>query len=134
MASNKNNNKLVLTTFITELSNFIELLTTLLPDSKEIEQNKTYFISCKKMNPRAIIISWKTDIADHFKTQIKNNDINFFANHNFQNDVFFKDYSSFIVKMLENLKHNINNLNNDNKTITMKYIQNLSKISNLYIC
>tara|TARA_B100001758_G_scaffold171495_2_gene148402 strand:- start:7694 stop:8098 length:405 start_codon:yes stop_codon:yes gene_type:complete len=134
MASNKNNNKLVLTTFITELSNFIELLTTLLPDSKEIEQNKTYFISCKKMNPRAIIISWKTDIADHFKTQIENNDINFFANHNFQNDVFFKDYSSFIVKMLENLKHNINNLNNDNKTITMKYIQNLSKISNLYIC
>ena len=35
---NKNNNKLVLTTFITELTNFIELLCNLLPQSKELQQ------------------------------------------------------------------------------------------------
>ena len=75
------NNKLVLTTFIGEVSNFVNLLCTLIPESKELEQNKTYFISCKKMNPRAMILSWQTDIAEHFKKPIQEGDLSFFVNH-----------------------------------------------------
>ena len=132
MASNKNN-KLVLTTFITELTNFIDLLCTLLPESKEIQQNKTYYISCKKVNPRAIIISWQTDVADLFKEPIEQRNLQFFADHDYQNDPYLKEYSSFIVKMFENLKHNLVKLQDKDKEITMTYIQNISKISKLYI-
>ena len=127
------NNKLVLTTFIGEVSNFVNLLCTLIPDSKEIEQNKTYYISCKKVNPRAIIISWQTDIARHFKKPIQDGDISFFVKHDYQNDAYLKDYSSFIVKMFENLKLNIDKLSEPDKQTCMTYIQNLSKISELYI-
>ena len=127
------NNKLVLTTFIGEVSNFVNLLCSLLPDSKELEQNKTYFISCKKMNPRAMILTWQTDIAEHFKKPIQDGDLSFFVNHDYQNDPYLKDYSSFIVKMFENLKHNINKLKEEDKLTCMTYIQNLSKISKLYI-
>ena len=130
---NKNNNKLVLTTFITELTNFIELLCNLLPQSKELQQNKTYFISCKKMNPRAILLSWHTDIADNFKKPIEEGNILFFAKHDYKNDPYLKEYSSFIIQMFENLKINIEKLKEDDKTTSMTYIQNLSKISELYI-
>jgi hypothetical protein len=133
MNSNKSNNKLVINTFIGELTNFIELLCTLLPESKEIQQNKTYFLTCKKVNPRAIILSWQTDVAEHFKKPIAEGDIYFFANHDYQNDTTLKDYSSFIVKMFENLKQNIEKLKEDDKQTSITYIQNLSKISKLYI-
>ena len=130
---NSNNNKLVLSTFISELTNFIELLCNLLPGSKEIQQNKTYFLTTKKVNPRAVLLSWKTDIADHFKEPIENSDLSFFVTHDYRNDSYFKEYSSFIVTMFENMKSNINKLDEANKETTMNYIQNLSKISNLYI-
>ena len=133
MSFNKNNNKLVLTTFITELTNFIDLLCKLLPESKEIKQNKTYYISCKKMNPRAILLSWQTDIAEHFKKSIADGDITFFAKHDYKNDPYLKEYSSFIIQMFENIKINIEKLKEDDKTTSMTYIQNLSKISQLYI-
>ena len=132
MASNKNN-KLVLSTFINELTNFIDLLCCLVPDSKEIQQNKTYYISCKKVNPRAIIISWQTDVAEHFKEPIEQRNLQFFVEHDYQNDPYLKEYSSFIVKMFENLKHNLVKLQDKDKEITMTYIQNISKISKLYI-
>jgi hypothetical protein len=133
MNSDKSNNKLVMNTFISELTNFIELLCTLLPNSKEIQQNKTYFVTCKKVNPRAIIISWRIDVAEHFKQAIEDGDIDFFATHDYENDLNFKDYSNFIVKMFENLKNNIKLLNDENKKTSITYIQNLSKISKLYI-
>jgi hypothetical protein len=130
---NSTNNKLVINTFIGELTNFIELLCTLIPDSKEIQQNKTYFLTCKKLNPRAIILSWQTDVAEHFKKPIAEGDIYFFANHDYQNDANLIEYSSFIVKMFENLKKNIKKLNDEDKLTTITYIQNISKISKLYI-
>lgn len=130
---NSNNNKLVLSTFISELTNFIELLCTLLPNSKEIQQNKTYFLTTKKVNPRAILLSWRSDIAEHFKDPIDSRDLSFFVTHDYRNDSYFKDYSSFIVTMFENMKTNISKLDDANKETTMNYLQNLSKISNLYI-
>ena len=133
MNSDKSNNKLVMNTFISELTNFIELLCTLLPKSKEIQQNKTYFVTCKKLNPRAIIVSWRIDVAEHFKKPIEEGNIDFFATHDYENDLNFKDYSNFIVKMFENLKNNINLLKDEHKQTSITYIQNLSKISKLYI-
>lgn len=133
MKSDKSNNKLVMNTFISELTNFIELLCTLLPESNEIQQNKTYFVTCKKVNPRAIIVSWRIDVAEHFKQPIEEGNIDFFATHDYQNDLNFKDYSNFIVKMFENLKNNINLLKDEDKQTSITYIQNLSKISKLYI-
>ena len=132
MTSTKNN-KLVLNTFLGELTNFIDLLCNLLPESKEVQQNKTYFISCKKVNPRAIIISWHTDVAEYFKKPIEEGDIVFFASHDYKNDPNLKSYSPFILKMLENLKHNVVNLKEHDRETAMKYIQNISKISKLYI-
>ena len=133
MNFNKNNNKLVLNTFITELTNFIDLLCNLLPESKELLQNKTYYISCKKMNPRAILLSWRTDITEHFKKPVADGDISFFTKHDYKNDPYLKEYSSFIIQMFENLKINIEKLKDDDKKTSMTYIQNLSKISQLYI-
>ena len=133
MTFDKNNNKLVLKTFISELTNFIDMLCNLLPQSKELQQNKTYYISCKKMNPRAILISWHTDIAEHFKKQIEEGDILFFAKHDYKNDPYLKEYSSFIIQMFENLKINIEKLSDEHKQTAITYIQNLSKISKLYI-
>ena len=38
MTFDKNNNKIVLKTFISELTNFIDMLCNLLPQSKELQQ------------------------------------------------------------------------------------------------
>ena len=85
------------------------------------------------MNPRAILISWQTDIAEHFKKKIKEGDILFFAKHDYKNDPYLKEYSSFIIQMFENLKINIEKLSDEHKQTAITYIQNLSKISKLYI-
>ena len=132
MESVAKTNKLVLATFLDELSNFIDLVCSLLPTNKEMESNKAYFITCKKVNPRIVLISWYSDIACLFGKEVENGDLTFFATHDYMNDDRLKSYSTFIVKLFENMKSNILGLKQTDKDLIMQYIQNISKISSLY--
>lgn len=125
-------NKLVLKTFLEELSNFIDLLCSNLPPSKEMDRNKAYFISCKKINPRIILFTWESDIATRFHSEIERGDLQFFATHDYINDDHLKSHTPLIINLFENLKSNILLLDKEVQDTIIRYIQNISKISKLY--
>ena len=79
-----------------------------------------------------IIKIWINYVATPYKSQIERGDISFFLNNDYTTD--FGDYvqSDNIMEYINMLRDPIRNMGQENQTKAMKYIQNLSKIAELF--
>jgi hypothetical protein len=76
-----------------------------------------------------LIKIWINYIAIPYKTQIEKGDISFFLNNDYMKDL--GDYSQNTMEYINMLHDPIKNMGSANQAKAMKYIQNLSKISEL---
>ena len=98
-----------------------------------------YFEGLRKINPRVIITYWKYLVADKYDDNVKTENIDFFINKNYNEDIetiakarnWDGDYS-YINNKIEAIRDQIVKLSDTNKKITMKYIINLTRLSKLY--
>ena len=114
---------------------FIEDLMVIFPNSKEITFAKSSFTTVNRFNVSLLIKQWYNNVYIPYGEQIANNDIDFFLK---------KDYSSYlnknkdarqseeIIKMIENIRQPIANTDEVNKQHSLKYLQNLNKLSVAY--
>jgi len=126
------NKKIILKTYINQFDEFLDDTLRLFPTDMDIRYCKTSFNILKKTNPKMIIKTWKHYIADKYKDQIENNDVNFFMNKNYNDDLVDVSNSQYVIKTINRLKKPMAKMDNDNKNKCMKYLQNLSKLSELY--
>mgnify|MGYP006433611453 CR=1 len=126
------NKKIILKTYINQFDEFLDDTLRLFPTDMDIRYCKTSFNILKKTNPKMIIKTWKLYIADKYKDQIENNDVNFFMNKNYNDDLVDVSNSQYVIKTINRLKKPMAKMDNDNKNKCMKYLQNLSKLSELY--
>ena len=78
-----------------------------------------------------IVKIWKTFIADKYRDQIAAGDIAFFIDKDYGSDVSSAQNSDKIMESINRLREPIRNMGPDNQAIVMKYIQNLTKLSNM---
>lgn len=134
------NKSIILKTFLSQFSDLMEDVVKIFPDDKEIFTAKLYFEGIKKVNPRFLITSWKILIADNYEKEISNNNYEFFLKKNYKEDINYMakkrnwegDYA-YINENIETLRDKIASESLHNKEMTMKYINNLTKLSKLYI-
>ena len=121
----------ILTAFNDHFLEFINDVQAVFPDDPDILSAKNALIMIRKANPKMIVKIWKTFIADKYKNQINSNDISFFLEKDYSSDVSKSNNSDKIMESIDRLREPIRNMSADNQSKVMKYIQNLTKLSEL---
>lgn len=119
----------IISIFNNHFFEFIDDISTVFPDNVKITAAKNALSTIKRANPKMIIKFWIECIVTPYKIQIENGDISFFLNNDYKKDL--GDNSQSAMEYIDMLRDPIKNMSPTNQAKTMKYIQNLSKISEL---
>ena len=120
--------------FNNHLKEFITDITTVLPKDSELRTTKFFLEGLIKIKPSQIIKAWKLYIIEPYKLQISKGDYNFFLNKDYTNDIGkgVDGNCSEILSAISRIRIKLKNLDEVDKKKTIKYVQNLSKLCDLY--
>ena len=122
----------ILKTFNTQFFAFLNDIVSILPDNMDIKTAIKSFETIKKANPTIIIKVWLSCVYVPYKLSIDNGDIDFFVNKDYGEDLNYISNSQEVMKVIDTIREPIRSMNEVNRSHTMKYIQVLSKLSELY--
>ena len=126
------NNTLVLSTFIKQLDEWLADITVCYkPNDARFIKCKLYFETIKQGNPKLLITLWKSKIALPYKELIYQGDIDYFLNKDYKQDIETY-YTDTIDNAIHDLRKVIRTMSQENIQMSVKYIQNLCKLSELY--
>lgn len=121
----------ILTAFNDHFLEFLNDVQSVFPNDPDILSAKNALMMIRKANPKMIVKIWKTFIADKYKDQIEANDISFFLTKDYSSDVSTAAGSDKIMESIDRLREPVRNMGAENQAKVMKYIQNLTKLSQL---
>lgn len=116
-----------LNAFTTQIEAFSSELCAIYPQDTDLKLGHNMITLLKKTNPRKLQQLYKDYVAE-FEEQIEKKDETFFIKHDFKN-VIDSSGSQNSFLLVVKLKEYWGELSNDNKEITWKYFQVLSKLS-----
>ena len=130
MASNAQ----ILKTFGKQMEEFMEDMLVIFPNDNVILRGKMYFEMMKKANPRFIIRVWKNRIAAKYGKHIADGKFDIFVTMDLSEDIIDNpaDNKEEVVTHLQNMLGSILKMDEDNKNKAFKYIQNITKLSEMY--
>lgn len=118
--------------FNTHFDEFVEDLINVLPDNVEIKSAKNMVFISRKANATLIVKVWYSYIYAPYKERIDSGDLDFFITKDYGEDLIGVSNGSDIMKSIDALRSPINDMSDTNKAHSLKYIQNLCKLSGLY--
>ena len=119
-------------TFNDEFMKFVNEVHSLFPDDKAIKKARDGLELLKKANPKLVIQIWKQYIVDRYNEEIEKGELDFFINKDYTNDVSNASNASSIMESINRLREPIRNMGASNQATAMKYIQQLTKLCQLY--
>jgi len=122
----------ILRTFNKHFFEFIEDIVQIFPDNMDMKSAKTSFELIKMGNPTAIIKAWHKFVFLPYSTVIAKGDITFFFEKDYSTDLNHLSNSNEIMKVVDTIRDPVKNMSEKEREFTMKYIQNLSKLSDIY--
>ena len=125
----------LLTAFNDHFMEFVNDIHEVFPDDVDILSAKNSFSMVRKMNPKLLIKSWDSLVVGKYQSAIESGDLSFFMDKDYTRDlqdVPNNPNAERIVSAIDRLRTPIKSMSPDNQAKIMKYIQNLTKISNLY--
>jgi hypothetical protein len=122
----------ILKTFNNHFFEFLTDIICIFPENNDIITAKKSFENIKKLNPSIIIKVWKNYVYQPYKEVIEAGNIEFFFDKDYNSDLQTVANGSEIIKMIDVMREPIKNMSDANKEHSMKYIQNLSKLSEIY--
>ena len=121
----------ILTAFNDHFLEFLNDVQSVFPEDADILTAKNALIAIRKANPKMIVKIWKGFIADKYRNQILAGDIGFFITKDYSSDVATASGSDKIMESIDRLREPVRNMGPENQAKVMKYIQNLTKLSDL---
>jgi len=122
----------ILKAFNAHLLEFITDIIQVFPENKNLKVTKTALETWKRVNPKSIIDTWKICITDKYKNKIKDGNYDFFISKNYSEDISGCENESDILTAIEEIRTPIREMSKANQKKSIKYIQNLTKLSELY--
>lgn len=111
---------------------FLSDIEIVFPEDIDIKTAKNSVLLLQKANPRLLIKLWKKHVMEKYSTEIEAGDINFFIQKDYNSDLSKTGNSSQINEIIDRLRQPVSMMSDENKEKSIKYIQNLSKIANIY--
>jgi hypothetical protein len=121
----------ILTAFNDHFIEFVNDVHCVFPDDADILATKNALTTIRKLNPRMIVKIWNSFIVSKYKSEIESGNIEFFINKDYSQDVSVTSNSDKIMESIDRLREPIKNMSLENQAKVMKYIQNLTKLSQL---
>jgi hypothetical protein len=122
----------LLTAFNDHFMEFVNDIHMVFPEDVDILSAKNAFIAVRKMNPKLLIKSWDTFVVGKYQSVINAGDLSFFMEKDYAQDISNNPNSERIISAIDRLRTPVKSMTPENQAKIMKYIQNLTKISNLY--
>ena len=119
----------ILTAFNDHFIDFVSDIQSVFPNDPDILATKTALSAVRKANPKMIVKIWNAYVVGKYKTEIEAGNIDFFINKDYASDVSVASNSDKIMDSINRLREPIRQMTPDNQAKTMKYIQNLTKLS-----
>lgn len=123
---------LILTAFNNQFFEFVDDVESVFYDDASIKKVKSALQLIRKMNPSIIIKIWYKYITLPYETEIQNNNLNFFIEKDYKNDLRYISSAEDITRHIDVLRDPIRNMGTDNQNKSFKYIQNLCLLATLY--
>ena len=121
----------ILSAFNDHFMEFLNDVHMLFPADVDVLTAKNALLQVRKANPKMIVKIWQTFIVDKYRTEIESGTIDFFINKDYSDDLMNNENSSKILSSINRLRDPIRQMDDENQKKTMKYIQNLTKLSDL---
>lgn len=125
-------NKTILAAFNNQLSEFLDDVVRLFPNDIDIRAAKNSLSMMKKMNPKLILTAWYNYVSQPYGEEILNKGLEPFIEKNYTEDIKYLEDSSKVLEVIDRIRNPIKEMNNTDKDISLKYINNLNKLSNIY--
>ena len=123
---------LLLTAFNNQFFEFVDDVESVFYEDASIKKVKSALQLIKKMNPSMIIKIWYKYISLPYEVEIQNNNLNFFIEKDYKNDLQYINTSDNITNHIDVFRDPVRNMGKDNQDKSFKYIQNLCLLSKLY--
>jgi len=118
----------ILKVFNTHLVEFLDDFQTVI-NSSDLKTAILFINTTKKINPSMFIKGWNTYINITYKSKIESGDFTFFLEKNYSNDV---EDDNKILDIINTIRFELKNLDEKDKKKVIKYVQNLTKICEMY--
>ena len=122
----------ILTAFNDHFVEFVTDVHRVFPQDKDILVAKNALLMIRKANPKMIISIWNDCVVGKYKSEIEQGDIGFFINKDYSQDLSVSQNSDKIQQAINRLREPIKQMNPDEQGKAMKYIQNLTKLADIY--
>ena len=111
---------------------FVEDVERVFPDDNDISTVKESFIQMRKANPRLVIKAFNEYFLKKYRSEIESGNIDFFIKKDYNTDLSVVGDSDYILKKIDVLRNPVKNMNEEDQNKVIKYIQNLSKLCDIY--
>ena len=118
----------LLKVFNTHLVEFLDDFQSVI-NSSELKTAILFINTTKKINPSMFIKGWDTYIYIPYKSKIESGDFTFFLEKNYSEDV---QDDNKILDIINTIRVELKNLNETDRKKVIKYVQNLTKICEMY--
>ena len=120
----------LLTIFNKQFKEFVEDISRVFPDNKDILTLKLAISQILNITPKLIYKGYKKHLIDSYRTEIDAGDMTFFIDKDYKNDV--NNSNNFILEKIDSLREPVRNMDPVEQAKVVKYMQNLMKLSDLY--
>ena len=121
----------ILTAFNDHFAEFVADIQNVFPEDPDILTAKNALLTIRKANPKMIVKIWNTFIVGKYKGEIEAGNLEFFINKDYSGDVSTAQHSDKIMESIDRLREPIKQMTPEEQSKTMKYIQNLTKLSSM---
>lgn len=119
----------ILSVFNDHFAEFVNDIQNAFPEDTDILTAKNALLAIRKANPKLLVRIWMKYVVTPYQDKITAGDIKFFIDKDYANDLVRSDYADKIMESIDRLRNPVKQMSPENQAITMKYIQNLSKLA-----
>ena len=117
------------TVFNNHFEEFINDIQSVFPDDADILTAKNALLTIRKANPKLLSKIWTKYVVTPYYKEIEQGNINFFIEKDYSEDISKNENADKIMESIDRLRNPVKQMSSENQVKTMKYIQNLTKIS-----
>ena len=125
-------NRQIMKVFNDHFVEFLDDIQRVFPDDADIATVKNSLIAMRKANPRLIMATFKKSVSGTYHDQIEKGDLEFFINKDYGNDLGEGGVSNSVLEKIDLLREPVRNMDESDQKKAIKYIQNLTKLCDLY--
>ena len=122
----------ILKAFNNHFFEFFDDLINIVEDNTDIKSSKKFLSLTKMANASLIIKIWYQFISTPYKSYFDNDDLDYFANKDYSEDLSQLANAKDTLKALDKFRVPLQTLDQSNKEKCLEYLKNLCKLSDLY--